>query len=64
MKATINGRMDDLAPGTTVSELVSRAGARRPVAVAVNGEVVPRSEWTRVVRDGDRVELLGAAQGG
>jgi sulfur carrier protein len=33
--------------------------------VAVNGEVVPRSTWaTASLRDGDRVEVLTAAQGG
>jgi sulfur carrier protein len=40
-------------------------GARRGVAVAVNGEVIPRSAWaTAGLRDGDRVEVLTAAQGG
>jgi sulfur carrier protein len=39
--------------------------AQRGVAVAVNGEVVPRSQWAEVaLRDGDRVEVLTAAQGG
>jgi sulfur carrier protein len=39
--------------------------AKRGVAVAVNGEVVPRSQWAEVaLRDGDRVEVLTAAQGG
>jgi sulfur carrier protein len=39
--------------------------AKRGVAVAVNGEVVPRSQWAAVaLRDGDRVEVLTAAQGG
>ena len=37
----------------------------RGVAVAVNGEVVPRSAWeARRVADGDRVEALTAMQGG
>ena len=41
------------------------APARVGVAVAVNGEVVPRSEWSgHALRDGDRVEILTAAQGG
>jgi sulfur carrier protein len=35
------------------------------VAVAVNGEVVPRSRWTETaLADGDSVEVLSAAQGG
>ena len=39
--------------------------AGRGVAVAVNGEVVPRSRWEAVaLHDGDRVEVLTAAQGG
>jgi sulfur carrier protein len=35
------------------------------VAAAVNGEVVPRSSWAgTVLRDGDRVEVVTAVQGG
>jgi len=35
------------------------------VAVAVDGEVVPRGEWaTTAVRDGQQVEVLRAVQGG
>jgi len=38
---------------------------RRGLAVAVNGEVVPRSTWAeRPVGDGDQVEILTVAQGG
>jgi sulfur carrier protein len=37
----------------------------RGIAVAVNGEVVPRSAWaTTTVAAGDQVEVLTAAQGG
>lgn len=64
MRVTVNGRSDDVAPETTVAELVTRAGARGAVAVAVNGEVVPRSEWESALNEGDRIELLTAAQGG
>jgi sulfur carrier protein len=33
--------------------------------VAVNGEVVPRGEWpVTALGERDRVEVLGAAQGG
>ena len=35
------------------------------VAVAVNGEVVRRTAWAeRRLRAGDRVEIVGATQGG
>jgi sulfur carrier protein len=37
----------------------------RGVAVAVDGEVVPRGEWgARQLHDGARVEVLTAMQGG
>jgi sulfur carrier protein len=35
------------------------------IAVAVNGEVVPRASWARhALRAGDAVEIVGAVQGG
>ena len=38
---------------------------RRGVAVAVDGEVVPRSAWdATTLADGQRVEVVGAIQGG
>jgi sulfur carrier protein len=38
---------------------------RRGVAVAVNGEVVPRGEWgERGLREGDAIEVVEAVQGG
>jgi sulfur carrier protein len=66
MELTVNGAARTLASGTTVAELVAATMTRsRGVAVAVNGEVVPRAGWpAAVLRDGDRVEVLTAAQGG
>lgn len=47
-----------------ISELVGDPQARG-VAVAVNGEVVPRADWpTTRLAAGDRVEVLTATQGG
>ena len=45
---------------------VSAGGADgRGVAVAVDAEVVPRSAWDEVeLADGQRVEVVGAIQGG
>jgi sulfur carrier protein len=38
---------------------------RAGLAVARNGEVVPRAEWERTrLADGDRVEILAATAGG
>ncbi len=67
MRLTVNGRSSDSFVGDlSVQELVeSITEARRGVAVAVNGEVVPRSIWAaQSLADGDVVEVLTAAQGG
>ena len=63
---TLNGVAEDLAAGTTVADLVARhLESPRGVAVARNEEVVPSSQWaTTPVTDGDRFEILTAAQGG
>ncbi|XVV13497.1 sulfur carrier protein ThiS [Actinoplanes sp. CA-131856] len=66
MRLTVNGRGVDAEPELSVLALVETlTEARRGVAVAVNGEVVPRSTWSAVpLAEGDAVEVLTAAQGG
>jgi sulfur carrier protein len=69
MKVMVNGELHDLPDGSTVADLVKRAGMevdqRRGVAVAVDAEVVPRSAWEDTeLAEGQRVELLAAMQGG
>jgi sulfur carrier protein len=64
----VNGTPTTDRDGATLAELLAALGVEsraRGVAVAVNGEVVPRSAWEdRRVADGDRVEALTAMQGG
>lgn len=66
MRVTVNGSGRTIDAGSTVERLVDAVTeARRGVAVAVNGEVVPRSSWPAAqLTEGDRVEVLTAAQGG
>jgi sulfur carrier protein len=68
MTVSVNGEPRELAAGTTVAELVSSlSGAPdgRGVAVAVDGEVVPHGSWGAFeVRDGARIEIVVAVQGG
>ncbi|MBI5310915.1 MAG: sulfur carrier protein ThiS [Actinobacteria bacterium] len=65
---TLNGDPFSLPEGCDVRRLVELATGSaegRGVAVAVNGEVVPRGEWTTTtIERGQRVELLVATQGG
>jgi sulfur carrier protein len=52
----------------SVADLLAELGlapAARGVAVAVDGEVVPRSQWAATaLADGSRVEVVDAIQGG
>ena len=60
----VNGRAREVEPGLTVADLVADTPTRG-LAVAVDAEVVPRGEWEeRALRDGERVEILTAVQGG
>lgn len=62
MIVIVNGEAQEVAPGCTVGTL---APNQRGVAVAVNREIVPRSRWGEArLSEGDRVEILEAAQGG
>jgi sulfur carrier protein len=62
----VNGAPRRLPAGTSLEALVAGlTTASGGVAAAVNESVVPRGLWggTRL-RDGDRVEVLTAVQGG
>ena len=67
MRIELNGRPTEVAARATVSDAVAAAGVdgRRGIAVAVEGEVVPRSEWDETPLEEDQhVEVLHAVQGG
>jgi sulfur carrier protein len=64
----LNGKRAELPEGASVAQAVAAAGAdgeRRGVAVAVEGEVVPRGEWDATsLSEGQAVEVVRAIQGG
>ena len=68
MRIELNGTPRELDDGATVAAAVAASGVdpeRRGVAVAVEDEVVPRSEWdATTLSEGQRVEVLRAVQGG
>ncbi len=66
MRSTVNGAPTDLRDGTTIADVVSDwCTSSRGVAVARNGEVVPRSRWeVESVQTGDKIEIVSAAAGG
>ena len=64
----LNGEPRSLGDSASLSDAVAASGAEprgRGVAVAVDGEVVPRAGWDGFeLRDGHRIEVLQAVQGG
>lgn len=68
VEVVVNGERRRLPVGTTVGALVDElapSSGRRGVAAAVNGEVVGRGGMDDAeLTAGDRVEIVGAVQGG
>jgi thiamine biosynthesis protein ThiS len=66
MQVTINGKLETLADGITVAELLAHLDLEPiRVAVEVNEDLVPRKTFAdALVRDGDRVEIVTFVGGG
>ncbi|MFL5894176.1 MAG: sulfur carrier protein ThiS [Thermoleophilaceae bacterium] len=68
MTVWLNGEPRELPPGTALAGAVEAAGADADgggIAVAVDGEVIPRARWDETpLADGQRVEVVQAVQGG
>lgn len=62
----VNGDPSAVAAGTTITDLLVQLEAPdRGVAVAIDGEVVPRGQWARTtIEDDATVEVVMAVQGG
>jgi sulfur carrier protein len=62
----INGEARELADDARVLDALGALGLPQTgVAVAVDGEVVPKARWAgTALADGARVEVLTAVQGG
>jgi len=68
VNVTVNGDRRELPAGATVESVVAslpNAPEGRGVAVAVEGEVVPRAQWSSTaIHEGATVEVVVAVQGG
>jgi sulfur carrier protein len=64
----VNGQAREIAPPALLSDVLDLPEGtftRRGVAVAVNGQVIPRSQHASTeLTDGARVEIVTAVQGG
>lgn len=68
MRVVVNGEPMELPGGATVAEAAQAVGVHsgaRGVAIAVDGEVIPRAMHEIVeLGEGQRVEVVAAIQGG
>jgi thiamine biosynthesis protein ThiS len=66
MQIVVNGNETTLPSEMTLAQLVDHLGVdRRLVALAHNGEVIPRDQHEQItVRDGDAVEIVRMVGGG
>jgi sulfur carrier protein len=68
MRVELNGAAVELPDDATIGDAVVRAGVEgdaKGVAVALDGEVVPRGAWHGTeLHEGQAVEVLAAIQGG
>jgi thiazole synthase len=68
VRIVLNGEPRELPNAATLADAVRESGAEaeaRGVAVALDGEVVPRAKWAgTALADGAAVEVLAAIQGG
>lgn len=68
MKLQVNGKEIETAPDLSLGDLLKQyleSGKLDGIAVAVNGEVVPKGSWgERTLQADDRLEIIRAVQGG
>jgi len=65
MLVTINGEQTDLDDVKTVAGLIELLDIEGRIAVEVNREIVPRSQFKQfTINDGDIIEIVHAIGGG
>lgn len=64
--AHINGISKKIEFGTTISDLIKKLNiTNKKIALEVNEEIIPRSQFdTRMLEDGDQIEIVTAVGGG
>lgn len=66
MIVMVNGERHEVPEEASVASLIEQLSAPpQGIAVAINGEVVPRGQWSATtLPHGARVEVVAAIQGG
>lgn len=67
MEITINQKLHQVTDNCTIAEMLNTilSGEARGIAVSVNQTIVTKSKWIdHILKDGDRILLIKATQGG
>lgn len=68
MKIILNGNEKDMSNGTNLLNLLKQYKINNDnpgVAVAVNNDVILKSNWEHIkLKENDRIEIIKAVQGG
>ena len=66
-KITVNGEVQEVQPGLSLTELIKQNNVEQPemVSVQVNDDFVDRTEWDSLeIKEGDTVDFLYFMGGG
>jgi len=65
MQISVNGKPQQLEAASLLALLESLAVADKRIAVELNQEICPRSQWAEVeLNEGDQIEIVHAIGGG
>ena len=65
MQVSVNGQIEEIEAQSLVSYLKSKSLLGRRIAVELNGEIVPKTQFSSVMLvDGDVLEIVHAIGGG
>lgn len=65
MMITLNDNRIQVDDAATVTSVLQSLGMPdKGIAVALDSAVIPRSQWSTVLHEGARVEVVTAVQGG
>jgi sulfur carrier protein len=67
IKIYLNDEEKEVPEASTLLQVLEewKLSVRKGIAVVLNGEVVPRAEWKeRILKEGDRIQVIAAFQGG
>jgi sulfur carrier protein len=67
MNIYVNNKLQELAASAKITDALSSLNipSQKGIAIAINNNVIPRTEWeTHILQPDDKVTIIKATQGG